>query len=941
MAINSKIIFCKNIKLDRSNNNVLTLSEYEMLELVNSNGIKVAESNDYSFIGKGDRDAIDVSLNYNTLLGCNYIAFQNSNYNNKWYFAFIDDIEFINPGTSRVHYTVDIFATWWSYWSPKACFVSRENVNDDTPGLHTLPESLELGEHIIQSGNAYVDQSAIDFTDALHYLRDVIIVIGLTNWFPRDYAVPGITVYNGLYSGVKYYAFKTATDAEYFIQDVQTEFSSDPIESIFIVPSNLANIDDNDWETIEGYRWEFAYYPFSERAIQMGDEIGIAIPDHLDTNYVPINKKLLTFPYCYLLISNNAGSVKEYRYEWFNNNVYCDFKIYGSVLPGCSIKLYPTGYNMKNATITMEARNNYEALDAPKLPTCSWANDVYTNWLTQNSVNLALNNVKNVGSIVAGGAIALATGGTAAALGGVMAVSGFSGIFEDMKQKYEHSLAPDTVRGGSNQGNLIFGMYDTFTANRMSIRKEYAEIIDNFFSKFGYQINKIKLPNQVGRRYWNYVQIGNGEVLAYQKPDVVAIPADDLVNINKLYQRGITLWHDHTNLGDYTLSNDIINPPTPPTPPPTPTPETTIINTDITAPGVDTSKESYINILGNTLQDGDPTPDNPVDIQVVTDNNIIQVTNEAETLQKFRILNLGTIELCKIGDYQDGIYKSTGKNLFDKSTITENHYLTSTGEIGNSTNWSYSDYIKVEEGQQYTYQGITERGTAPYSCYYDSSKTFISSFRQNLDVNTITIPSGVCYVRFSICHKIGNMDTDTFMLEKGTTNTPYEPYGDNTWYIKKEIGKDVLDGSENWTLGSASSNDYYVFQKNVLLDNNTGVESIYSNNFTNAGYQGASTTLDYECIGMNSSNHQYIRIWIKGDRLTEKTASAFKTWLQSHNTEVYYVLANPTYTTITDSTLIEQLNRLYTVTLYDGTNYITTITNNLKPYIKLHYNIDN
>ena len=64
MARESKIILCKNIKMDRDNQHVLSYSESEMLTLVNSSGIKVVEKNDYSFIGRGDRSAINVDINY-------------------------------------------------------------------------------------------------------------------------------------------------------------------------------------------------------------------------------------------------------------------------------------------------------------------------------------------------------------------------------------------------------------------------------------------------------------------------------------------------------------------------------------------------------------------------------------------------------------------------------------------------------------------------------------------------------------------------------------------------------------------------------------------------------------------------------------------------------------------------------------------------------------
>ena len=47
-----------------------------------------------------------------------------------------------------------------------------------------------------------------------------------------------------------------------------------------------------------------------------------------------------------------------------------------------------------------------------------------------------------------------------------------------------------------------------------------------------------------------------------------------------------------------------------------------------------------------------------------------------------------------------------------------------------------------------------------------------------------------------------------------------------------------------------------------------------------------------------------------GDSNTANTANLFKTWLSTHNTTVYYVLATPTYTEITDTNLINQLEAL-------------------------------
>ena len=129
-----------------------------------------------------------------------------------------------------------------------------------------------------------------------------------------------------------------------------------------------------------------------------------------------------------------------------------------------------------------------------------------------------------------------------------------------MKQQYEHSLTPPQARGNTNAGDILFSARQMFIpAFKMTIKSEYARSIDNYFSMFGYKVNRLKVANQLGRTNWNYVQIGPNETIGYQKDNVTAVPPADLDNINKLYQRGITLWHNHATLGDYTQTNNIVS----------------------------------------------------------------------------------------------------------------------------------------------------------------------------------------------------------------------------------------------------------------------------------------------------------------------------------------------------------------------------------------------
>ena len=555
MAFNSRIILAKDIKLDREHVNVLSYSESQMLTLLRGQSNLVVEKTNYNFV-RESKNKIDVDVSYDTCLQSNYLAFQNPSYSNKWFFAFITDVEFVNPATSRITFEIDDFATWFSYWDPKACFVVREHVDvsDDVVGRHTLPENVELGEYKRQIKNSNTQS---DYATPLNYLSNYYIIGAFADTTPFGALTGGSTEYNGIFSGLKYIAFKTSLDASRIIRAMQSQITQDTIYALFLCPRSMFDLGESDWHEFGDSDGYFAEVPYSNSFKNMG-ECRFSKPQFLDTDYVPRNKKLLTFPYTYLLVSNNAGSVKDYHYEYFVGD-YARFQLHGAISVGCSIRMYPCGYNtIDQDSPSVESPNRLESLDAGKLPTCAWLNDPYTNWLTQNSVNQKIGLAQNLGSMVVGTGLVIAgafTGGSTIGLGGAMMAGGAIGLGEQVKQQYDHSLAPMTANGGLSSGDLTFSERDTFGIYKMSIRKEYAQVIDDYFDRVGYQINRTKLPNQTGRTYWNYVQIGSAECIGYSNNESISVPANAMNNINDIYRRGVTIWHNHSNIGNYALNN--------------------------------------------------------------------------------------------------------------------------------------------------------------------------------------------------------------------------------------------------------------------------------------------------------------------------------------------------------------------------------------------------
>ena len=126
--------------------------------------------------------------------------------------------------------------------------------------------------------------------------------------------------------------------------------------------------------------------------------------------------------------------------------------------------------------------------------------------------------------------------------------------------------------------------------------------------------------------------------------------------------------------------------------------------------------------------------------------------------------------------------------------------------------------------------------------------------------------------------------------------------------MHKETGKVILTGSadETWTAGNNNIYFYHTVTGAYQPENRSTIAAMLSDYFTPKTYnQVASTTIDYG-IALDSNNAGRLAIRNKDCANT----TALKTWLASNNTTVYYALATPTDTEITDADLVSDLNAL-------------------------------
>lgn len=507
MARNGKIILAKNIKLDKEYKDVLSYSETQMLSLVNE--YKVAEANDYSFIKVGE-NIISVGFTYATCLQANYIAMQNPNYSNKWFFAFIDEVEYSSNNSTVIHYTIDEHSTWFDYWDPKTCFVVREHVTDDTKGKHTVPENISTGDYKVNS--ILQDNNNTDLS--------IIVSSAVT---PYD----GIPLYGGVYHGIPSalgyyrYEYNEMSDLNTDIQSLANDKKE--ISALFIAPKWLC-------EKSGGAK--------AVKNSLTPAHFNMSIPQITSLDgYTPKNKKTLCYPYCYYSLNNGQSSSVIYKPELWetesDSNNY-GIVVYGSLTPGCSIRAIPLKYDG-----TYE--NFQEGLNLGKFPQLNWATDPYTNWLTENGLNMAVQGVYGAGQIASGNY-----------LGATISIA------QILNQNYQGERIPPQVHGNGNCGDVITATgQNVFTIYSMTVKKEMAQIIDDYFTRYGYLVSELKLPNITGRTYFNYLQIGDTENIGYSTSIKIPVPKKSMDIINNIYRKGTTVWHNHVHVGNYAVDNSI------------------------------------------------------------------------------------------------------------------------------------------------------------------------------------------------------------------------------------------------------------------------------------------------------------------------------------------------------------------------------------------------
>lgn len=457
------------------------------------------------------------------LYDCNYLMFQNTAFGNKWFYAFIKNVEYVNNETSDITFEIDVLQTWLFDFSFGQCFVEREHSVTDAIGEHIEPETIATGEYVF---NNY---------QPLEIMTEYCVCLAIVD--TSDQISHG-QVYDGIYGGAELWVYDS-TD----VQGIDGKISDylqkpDAIISIYMFPKSLIE------EIPDTHK-----LPFKSGALKnIADDIPIIHTNNTLDGYLPKNHKLYTYPYNFVHVDNASGSELNLRYEFFEN-LKPIFEISGTVTQPVSVLLRPcsykgvAGYDQATGYTTL----NTESIALSNFPICSWNVDSYEAWVAQNAIPIAIKSGANLANTVmpsynSKGNIQFANEFEI----GKTVINEVASIATQM---YSASIAADISKGNFNNGCVNVAI-DTqqFYWGRCSVNAQQAKIIDDFFNKFGYACNKVKYPNTHSRPHWNYVKTIGCLIHG-------SVPADDSRKICSIFDSGITFWKNGAQIGNYSLNN--------------------------------------------------------------------------------------------------------------------------------------------------------------------------------------------------------------------------------------------------------------------------------------------------------------------------------------------------------------------------------------------------
>lgn len=345
----SLVYLIKNTKNDPNYQNTIYFTDRDQqAAYFQSKAYTVIDKMTYENKMKG---RLRIGMPIGTIYGTSYMMFKNPSFENKWFYAFVTNYEYVNNDVTDVFFELDVIQTYlFDYILLQSMVERMSQPLSDAIGINIIPEGLDTGEY-------YYEEIA---DNHLLWTGDwqIVVFTTLNSTGAAQSTISG-SIMGGLYSGLNYYAFNTDASGiaavNNYLEQVSACGAESSVVSIVMIPKILMdNIGPSD-----------ATYTFSV------DMTSTALG-----SYTPRNKKLLTSPYRGVYLTNGQGGVASYAAEYFTNSLLPEFTMHFSLGAVSDCLIQPIGYR--------GGARQY-GLELTGFPQCAYTTDGYKAWMARNS----------------------------------------------------------------------------------------------------------------------------------------------------------------------------------------------------------------------------------------------------------------------------------------------------------------------------------------------------------------------------------------------------------------------------------------------------------------------------------------------------------------------------------------------------------------------------
>lgn len=491
----------------------------------------------YSF-QRYDRGVLTVNVRIADLLNVDYMMFQNTDFVDKWFYAFVKKVEYVSNTVSRVYYQIDVLQSWWFNWQLDTCIIERETVENDFPGLHVLDEEVDLGAYVDKAGYALLDD--LDLQIRIQTTYDTSITPSGGHWH-QEHGLPGRDW--GMFTGFNTVFFPYTEQGGRDAIDYLQSWQDSRFVSVTVVPANRASI--TEFSVGPTYTWDFGPPAVAD---------GVELPNY---GYTPLNNKLYCYPYREFVLTDLNGKNVSLRPEGFLNmnpkfKILCD--LYGAV---ASLKVVPYYYGWTGIDFPVD--NTDYSLTMLYDDNVGYATDIFKNGVALKSAFGALTGslpgVMNsytpsvepkyittnyaqtqfVGHKLESGVNAIKTvGGAASSVSPMPFISGGLNLANSLVNSATNRSGANFVDNSSSLGVRFYKQCPVLKIN--TIDSYHAKIIDTYFTMYGYKVNAIRIPNTRSRNRFNYLKTSECNLKN------VSCPQDVAETVKSIFNNGLRIW---------------------------------------------------------------------------------------------------------------------------------------------------------------------------------------------------------------------------------------------------------------------------------------------------------------------------------------------------------------------------------------------------------------